>query len=282
MGNSEIVAKHALDLCRQNGADVKLLRLGDWDFSQCKGCFGCLLKDRDCELDDNLKAFADATLYGYDGVLVCAPTYQLSPPGIVKTIIDRVGTFVQKALKAKPRPLYGAVIGVAGVDGWDHFTMPMLTQFLKVITGFQAQIVGHALLHHPGPGEVLLSKESLSSIETIAARLARGELGEAPGADANGTRCPNCQSVSFIIRKQDPLTIECPFCWAVGEVAPNGCVAWDARTLTNNRFTEEAGRQFVESWILKTKGVFEGNIKEILSQKYKYKDSQIGISWEKP
>jgi len=280
MGNSEILAKHALRACRERGADVGLLRLSDWRLEQCRGCFGCLFTTESCKIADDLERFGQA-VRGYDAILVASPTYQLFPPGLVKIVIDRVGSFVQAAQREPVRPLSAALIGVAGIKGWDHFTLPMLNLFLKVVTGYRAEVVDQALFHHPGPGEALLSEPTLRRTEQLAQRL----MGEAPAAPpppaGDEIVCPVCRSNSFILAVGPGRGIQCPFCQVWGEVTCDG-VTWDPGSLTGHRFTEAAGQEFVENWILRTRGSFASNLKTILQLKQPYKNTQIDIPWETP
>jgi len=282
MGNSEILAKHVLRHCRNKGADVRLLRLNDWKLSECEGCFGCLFKNKECTIKDDMRAFANTVLYDYDRILVSAPTYLLFPPGIVKVIIDRVGVFVQQAQTTQPKPKFGAIIGVAGVKGWDYFTMPMLLMMIKVIAAYQIDIVDRVLLHHPGPGEVLLAGDELTRVELLADRLMAGESAAQDEVEKEGITCPVCHSNSFIIKQEERMVLECPFCRVTGSMGEAGVAEWDSLSMDHHRFTENAGKEFVESWILKTRPFFKNQLTTILLHKQVYKDSKINMEWETP
>lgn len=281
LGNNEILTKYVLQKCINDSTKVSLLKLTDWNFTECKGCFGCLFKNKECNIQDDLKLFAQ-TVFEYDKILICSPTYLLFPPGIVKTIIDRVGIFIQQALRSESHPKIGAIIGIAGVNGWDYFTLPMLTMFLKTITGFQANIVDQVLFHHPGPGEVLLDKRTLVRCELLAERLLGTGMKDECEEKQNEFHCPVCYSNSFIINKKEEIVIKCPFCGVKGTLTENGKPLWDKNSMVSHRFTKEAGLEFVNSWILKTRKSFEKHYKTILTKKNDYKDSKIGMEWKIP
>ena len=60
LGNTEILTKEALMGAEQEGAEVSILRLTDYDVKACRGCAACLLQERDCIIEDDANAlFAD-------------------------------------------------------------------------------------------------------------------------------------------------------------------------------------------------------------------------------
>jgi hypothetical protein len=280
MGNNELMVKHALKVMQAAGATVQITRLQDWKISQCKGCFGCIFKNRECQLQDDLQAFIDL-VFEHDRVPVSAPTYVLFPPGGVKVLLDRIGAIAHTLKSRESRVRYGAVLGLAGVAGWDHFTIPMMSMFLRIITGYRAEMTDRILLHHPGPGEALLCPESLQRVEALADRLLRGVPVSEQKAGAASRECPVCGSTSFLIRATQPLSIECPFCRAAGQEASDGVIRWDPSSLIHHRFTREAGQAFVDEWILKSSPWYMRHFRDIAVAKQDYKDAKINIPWER-
>jgi multimeric flavodoxin WrbA len=279
MGNSELLVKHALKHMRAAGASVRITRLQDWKIDQCKGCFGCVFKNRECHLADDLRAFIDF-VFEYDRVLVAAPTYVLFPPGGVKVVLDRIGAFAHAVKTRESNVRYGAVLGLAGVAGWDHFTIPMMSMFLRVVTGYRAYVTDRLLLHHPGPGEALLCAKSMQRVETLADRLLQGTPAVVDETPAGSKECPLCGSKSFLIRSTDPLTIECPFCRSAGQQTPDGVIRWNPDTLFHHRFTREAGQEFVDEWILKSSPWYMRKFRDVALAKQDYKDANVNIQWE--
>ena len=280
MGNTELMVKHALKVMRAAGATVQLTRLEDWKISQCKGCFGCIFKDRDCQIEDDLRAFIDL-VFEHDRVLVAAPTYVLFPPGGVKVLLDRIGAIAHTLKRRESRVRYGAVLGLAGVAGWDHFTVPMMSMFLRIVTGYRGELTDRVLLHHPGPGEALLCPDSLRRVEALADRLLRGAPLSLQEAGRGSPECPVCGSQSFLIRATQPLSLECPFCRAAGQHTSEGVLRWDPSSLAHHRWTAEAGQAFVDEWILKSSPWYMRHFREIAVAKQDYKDAKLDIRWER-
>jgi hypothetical protein len=280
MGNNELMVKHALKVMREAGATTRITRLQDWNIHQCNGCFGCIFKDRNCSIKDDLEAFMDL-VFEQDRVLVSAPTYVLFPPGGVKVVIDRIGAFAQKLKSRESKVRFGAVLGMAGVAGWDHFTVPMMSMFLRVVTGYRAEIAGRILLHHPGPGESLLCDESLRRVESLADHLLRGVPLSPPAINGATRECPLCGATSFLIRDTQPLSIECPFCRSEGQQTAEGVIRWNPASLIHHRFTREAGQAFVDEWILKTTPWYMQRFRDVAVAKQGYKDATLSIPWER-
>jgi hypothetical protein len=198
-------------------------------------------------------------------------------------LLDRIGAFAHTLKRRESQVRCGAVLGLAGVAEWDHFTIPMMTMFLRVITGYRADVSDRILLHHPGPGEALLCPESTQQVEALADRLLRGM----PARDVAATRtespeCPTCGSKSFLIRTSQPLSIECPFCRSAACQTSDGTLRWDPDSLIHHRFTAAAGQAFVDEWILKSSSWYMRSFREIALAKQGYKDAKLNIQWDAP
>ncbi len=158
--------------------------------------------------------------------------------------------------------------------------MPMLMMLIKVITTYQINIMNRVLFHHPGEGEVLLSNDELRRLDLLADRLMAGVISAHFDVEKEGIRCPVCYSNSFIIKQIGRIAIECHFSRVKGSMGEDGVVEWDRFPMIHHRFTEEAGKEFVENWILKTRPVFKNQLKTILLHKQNYKDSKINMELE--
>lgn len=83
--NSEILLKEALLACKDQGADVKMINLRDYNILDCTGCTACTQgmvegKKVPCTLEnkDDKKAIMDVML-STDAIIVSVPTYYLMP-----------------------------------------------------------------------------------------------------------------------------------------------------------------------------------------------------------
>ena len=95
MGNSEIVVKEALMGAKEAGADVEIMRLMDLHIKPCTGCEGCtgrIAKGQpaECVIKDDDMAFFMEKFGTFDGLIMGAPVYFMSPPGYLKMLGDRM------------------------------------------------------------------------------------------------------------------------------------------------------------------------------------------------
>ena len=179
--------------------------------------------------------------------------------------------------------VHAATIGIAGILGWDHFTLPMMMMFTKIITGYQAEILDQVLFHHPGPGEVLLGRKTLDRADTLSSYLIKGESNSECAAPTDKVICPVCKSNSFIIDPRNRNMLECPVCRTKATLSDPGTITWDESSMKTNRFSAQAGQEFVDNWILQTRDPFiKDHLKTILLSKQPYKDTKINIGWERP
>src|SRR4030067_972162 len=88
LGNTEILTKEALMGAAEQGAEVSILRLTDYDVKPCRGCAACLLQERDCVIEDDANALF-AEMAASDGIILGVPCYILEATAIVKQLIDR-------------------------------------------------------------------------------------------------------------------------------------------------------------------------------------------------
>lgn len=272
MGNTELLVKEALHSGKVNGATVELLRLTDFQFRPCKGCLQCLFASKECSIEDDALLFF-TILSEFDGIIVGAPTYVMFPPGLIKTIIDRGGLFISK--KERLRDQKGAIITTAGLKGWDHFTIPMLSMFLYSMNSSKMDIVDRISTYAPGPGQVLLDNKNMEAASELGLKVLNAVRGEhVENAEIND-RCPICTSQFFIIEENK---IICPICLA--EAAVTGkAIMWSEESLKNHRYTNSAIERFVNEWIRASKPIYNKEARKILDIRQKYKNQNMGIKW---
>ncbi len=66
LGNSEILTKEALMGAEQEGAEVEILRLTDYEVRACQGGGTCLFQGKDCVIEDDAR-FIFAKMAASDG-----------------------------------------------------------------------------------------------------------------------------------------------------------------------------------------------------------------------
>jgi multimeric flavodoxin WrbA len=111
--NTEYLLNAALDAASKvEGAETELIRLPDYRILPCDGCNACA-KEGKCPLDeqDDVERLREK-LKEADAVIIAAPSYFASVPGITKNFMDR-----SRPLKMKGHLLAGKVISALSVSG---------------------------------------------------------------------------------------------------------------------------------------------------------------------
>ena len=92
-GNTDIVVKYVLDeIKNQKGIDTKFIRVADFNIKPCAGCRGCMKEMRCVIEDDEFNQVFDDVMNA-TALILGAPVYWNSPPGVMKNFIDRTHTF---------------------------------------------------------------------------------------------------------------------------------------------------------------------------------------------
>jgi len=111
--NTEHLLNVALEAASKvEGTTTELLRLSDYKILPCDGCNVCA-KEGNCPLDeqDDMTRLREK-LQETDAVIIAAPSYFASVPGITKNFIDR-----SRPLKMKGNLLAGKVVSALSVSG---------------------------------------------------------------------------------------------------------------------------------------------------------------------
>ncbi len=244
-GNSEILAKIALERLQEHGAETLLVNLFDYDIQACTGCEGCTMqmgavaKDptkayKGCVLKDKDDADALITeLHSCDGVVIAVPTYDLGPSSLYLRFAQRFLAYERAFLRSigvvKPGPNpVAALVSVGGSKhDWQSLALEglqatMFTMSLQVVDRYMAQRV-------PRPGAVLLHQDIVEHMKGMADHVwdalntpaeERGWLG-----DPDDGVCPNCHS--SLVYPGDPhwdgieFPWECAVCGAGGVLGTN-------------------------------------------------------------
>ncbi len=210
-GNSDLLVKEALLGANEAGAEVDFIRLTDYKILPCEGCINCVIKKTECifrDKDDSMELYRKIT--EYDGLVLGSPTYILGVPGILKMWLDRGMAYmygIGRPNSGKP----AVAIGVAGVEGWEAFTLPQMAVFLLSL-GYR--IIDQFIAHAQGPGEVLFDVESVARAHRAGKLLVEGKETDF------GKVCPSCGQNMF--RFVDKDTIECAVCGSKGKIEFQG------------------------------------------------------------
>ena len=181
-GNSETLLDWCVDAARAEGAEVTRFRLCDLDLRGCRACDACF-KDGTCiQMDDMGPLYSH--LRDADSIVIAAPVYCMSMPGVPKIMIDRCQPFWALRYILK-RPLQR----VEGPERLGAFLTCSGTDLPHVFEGSQRIIryLWHILGVTPA-GEVLVPKadERGAILEHDEARAAAEEIGRRLGRPRDG------------------------------------------------------------------------------------------------
>ncbi len=263
-GNTEIMVKEALLGAKEQGAEAQLLRLTDLHIKPCTGCMSWVFRGERCRLDDDMYFLLDEMLKA-DAFIIGAPTYVLSPAGIMKMIVDRV-YMVSSVERHRWLGKKAATIAVAGIAGWDPFALSLLNVF-PLSMGFT--LVDTFLVHAPGPGEALLDDGNIERAHALGAAV----CGKAPPPRRDDTPvCPLCRGSVFLVRGMNDA--ECPSCRIRGSFShdKDSRLQFVAPHVEENRWTPESIDHHTESWVKFTEGRFKENLKEVMRRRKPYKE----------
>ncbi|MBS7637233.1 flavodoxin family protein, partial [Candidatus Bathyarchaeota archaeon] len=207
LGNTEVLVKEALMEAQKLGAQVDVLRLTDLKIEPCKGCMACVFKQEECKIQDDWNIFRKK-LDESDAVIIGAPTYLLGPAGIVKMIIDRNISLQTRTLHVKSKR--GAIIGVAGIKGWEPFTMALLNVFMFTCG---IKVVDQAIFYAQGPGEILLDETAMERARKLGKNVLQTAIKPAEDQTYLGEQgiCPVCHQNLFSLKNG---ILECALCQA--------------------------------------------------------------------
>lgn len=271
LGNCEVLVKESLLKIQSLGGEIRAIRLPDFQLLPCKGCLACVFKGEPCRLDDDMHKLWDHLQWA-DGIILSAPTYFLGPAGIIKMLIDRLFEFSLQLAKRKRRP--GAIIGTAGLHDWDPYSLPMLTMLAGIL---QLDLVDRFMAYRPGPGEVLLDKDTMNRISSIADKIV-SQINHPAIIDVSSTSpnsCPMCGTL-FVKLLLDG-SVECQLCQTRGGLKSNGAmttISWNTES-GKNRWSPESMAEHFSEWVLRTGPVYQKHRETIRLEIQKYRNVPI-------
>lgn len=235
LGNSEILVKEALMGAEDEGAEVEMLRLTNYDVKPCEGCGRCIFLNQPCHIPDDFNHLLEK-IYSADGFILGVPAYILEGPAILKQMIDRLFCVNYKS-KVRGRP--GAIIMPYGGRGWTPYVMVQPNIFFQWLG---LDILDRALLMVQGISEVVLDEKMMGRTRAIGHRVAQAAAGGDRTYQGESGLCPVCHDRVFRILK-DMKTVECGVCAVRGEMVQGEDgkteLIFDPQSAANHRWTEE-------------------------------------------
>ncbi len=107
--NTQFLLSKALEA---TGAETKLINISDYDIRHCTGCDSCVRKKPCPESTKDDMPKLEEELRSADGIIIAAPSYFTSVPGVLKDFIDR-----SRAMKMLNHQLKDKVFGALTYAG---------------------------------------------------------------------------------------------------------------------------------------------------------------------
>lgn len=121
-GNTSILVKRALQVCKRGEAEVEFLSLADFEVKYCNDCGHCVEENGfECPLKDDVVEILEK-MKKADALIVGSPTYFSSVSGKLKALFDR--TLPLRRNNFQLRGKVGGAIAVGGTrNGGQEFTI---------------------------------------------------------------------------------------------------------------------------------------------------------------
>ena len=162
-GNTDLILEAALKAAKAEGADVKLIRISDYNLSPCNGCMNCF-STKKCANEDEIEK-----LYGEimkaDGVIMGSPSYFQGVTAQMKIFIDRVGFLALARGRKDFAEKVGGVIAVARRSGVSSTCNQMLT-FMTAV-GMTIPSGGRVFAIGREKGEVAKDQEGMDTAKHL-------------------------------------------------------------------------------------------------------------------
>jgi multimeric flavodoxin WrbA len=234
LGNTEILTKEALMGAEEQGAEVEILRLTDYEVKPCRGCASCLFLEQGCVIEDDANAIFSA-MAASDGIILGCPCYILEATAIVKQLIDRgFAPMQQNTMRGKA----GAVIVPYATRGW---TQNALQQTNTWLLSLGIDVVDQLLCHVQGLSEAPLFPRVIERAHTLGRRVAQAiKTGDHAYHGEEGI-CPVCHDRNLRVL-QDMETVECPVCAVRGSLQVDKGkikVVFTDEAIKRHRWTEQ-------------------------------------------
>lgn len=292
--NSEILLKEALLACRDQGAEVKMINLRDYNIIECTGCTACTHgmssgKNVGCTLSkmDDKEAIMEVML-NVDAIIASAPTYDLMPTATFSKFMHRnlayESAFLEHIGAIEHKDRVAGLIAVGGsTRSWQSMALESMqatcfTNDFKVIDMYLATRV-------PAAKQCLLDDEMIKRAYKIGQNIMKSlntpvKERKWLGEEDMGW-CPNCHSNALVLGEVQwdglHFPVECQVCGAGGNLEKSENGKWkfviQEDGLCRDRTTVEGREEHLKE-IMHTQGGFytEENLAIVKERFDKYKN----------
>jgi len=168
-GNTDMILQEALAAAKEEGADVKLIRISDYNLKPCDACRTCY-STKKCVIDDDGEKVYQELLEA-DGIILGSPSYFQGVTAQMKIFIDRIGYLAIARGRKDFSGKVGGVIAVARRSGM----MRTCDQMLTFVTAVRMIVPsgGRAFAIGREKGEVVKDLEGLEGARYLGKTMAK-------------------------------------------------------------------------------------------------------------
>jgi len=164
-GNTDVAVKKVLEIIsRLRDVETVFIRVADFNIKHCRGCRECM-RIGECAIKDDDFNLILEKLMEADMIVVGAPVFWSSPPGVMKDFIDRTHGFY-----TDPKRLLGKKVGIISVAADSGFESH--EEILSWMRIYGAEIVGKVRIYAREKGEILQKPEEMAKLKRFARLLA--------------------------------------------------------------------------------------------------------------
>lgn len=235
MGNSEILLKEALMTCESKGFEVEMIRLHDLFIKPCLGCNGCIIScinghNGYCHLKGDDMDFFREHFLASDALIISAPAYNNTAPGLFRMLGDRCGPSFDREFKRYARDFKGAEIderwfkdrpaGTIIVGGGPSTHVQTALDFMfHFLKSPKCKLVDQfAATFCPAPGQVLEHPDYLERVSKLAENVVSQvgkKFDEIEWLGGDNFVCPNCHGNAICIDTE--TGVHCATCSKPGQ-----------------------------------------------------------------
>ena len=226
-GNTEILMAQAFKgvLSVDPNAEVEFVNLQEAKIDPCVGCEACVKAhiagntNFRCSQGENHDNFQDIELKmrAADAIIVSAPCYNLLPPGILITWLNKLhsGGDYRKITLSPDGWKIGAAFSLGGTDWTDYMPNVVRMVVVELIGGYRGLVDYEQFDFYPATRMVLVDDALMDRMLLMGQRVANAVINRKPGdneAEYHGQPgfCPYCYS--NLLRVNPDGRVFCPQC----------------------------------------------------------------------
>lgn len=232
-GNNDAMCKEALIGAQKMGAEIEFIRLLDLKLEHCTGCIACVQglmsgKGSKCVLKDDFEWLKDK-MFEADAIVFAVPIFEKGAAGIFRTITDRFGPRMDKAMnvvgtkiaeatggKAPDQRIFkDKVVSYMGIGGSDWSTRIAcdfeLLSLIPIWKTIDNEVFSWSKC-------IVMEDEKVQRAHEIGVNLAKAaaHMEEAKYLGDPGV-CPHCHSREFYLNDDSSKAI-CCLCGIEGDI----------------------------------------------------------------